>query len=84
MKRIIKKGSNDLIEDEFQLEGGNSDYRDDGKSAKNSTIPGDNFKKGQRKLKLGINEEHERRRKRALFGSRATPKIFDSSNANNN
>ena len=46
MKRIIKRGSKDFIEDEVQLEGGNSDYKDDGKSAKNSATLGDNFKKG--------------------------------------
>ena len=35
-------------------------------------------------MKPGNNEELERRKKKALFGSRASSKIFDNANTNNN
>lgn len=43
----------------------------------------DKSKKG-RKMKPGTNEDLERRKKKALYGSRASSKIFESASCNNN
>ena len=41
-------------------------------------------RKNQRKVKAGTNEEIERRKKKALYGSRASSKIFEAASGNNN
>ena len=74
-----------MVDDVDEFEGGNWEYKEDGKSgSKGAGFAADQQKKGLRKMKPGANEELERRKKKALFGSRASSKIFDSANTNNN
>ena len=80
----FKPAPNVVHEEQSDFEGGNWEYKDNDKAGKSAGLTADQQKKGLRKMKVGTNEELERRKKKALFGSRASSKIFDSTNTNNN
>lgn len=67
---------------QMSYEGGGMELKDDGKGVKGNGH--EQQRQGLRRVKPGTNEELERRKKKALFGSRASSKIFDSASNNNN